>query len=717
MDSIERIKKDLFLYYCLVVTGVTLGGLSVIGLFLYMLVPGIYSMFAELFKRGFVVAVLGGGVSVLLIAPFSWSLYKLSRCSDPDRDLSNAHWERLKKGAYNLPLKLLIITLVFWPLATAIIGLWMWISGILTGGDAVRVGVCGLLYSPLQGIILYYLTRHALYRISEKLHGSTRWRFDRGGEGFGIRAKLTMSLLCLAVIPLVAGVLIEDVQREQSIVSRNLGEVCHVLSLIQASGPSGLEIGAWSDAVDWVKKDFHLSAQTEFQVADSSRRLLLGKESMTGEAKAAWYRTVAREDDGECLRAPVPGTRDFLVLRHFENPGVWISAVTRPFPEAMPFFSRFGRTIVLALVMIGLGVGLGFLAARDMGGPVMELSDKAKRASRGEYIEVASFLPDDEMSDLSIGFNALVGSIAKELSHSSGLVAQVREVIAGLGEHTDAILRLVEQQRVVVKEESSLSRQAKGKTEEIAKISREIKGKADVTRQRMNEASKAFGATDSTFSQVTRVMGEIVEVSERIATGMETQEQNYRRMEDVVRIIDDVAERTEILAFNAALESGGDREHGDRFAVVASEVQRLADRISEQTSAIKKLFGEMRGSSIEMVHAGSEGRERASRGPERIRELDQRIRVIEKSTSAASSSMQEIVGMAGNQDQSLEQLQTLVANVNTAASRLEEVSSGVERAVGRLNDLSERLGIMVKAELEIEEVPLETPAGVEEWEG
>jgi methyl-accepting chemotaxis protein len=176
---------------------------------------------------------------------------------------------------------------------------------------------------------------------------------------------------------------------------------------------------------------------------------------------------------------------------------------------------------------------------------------------------------------------------------------------------------------------------------------------------------------------------------------MENLESNYRRMEEVVRIIDDIAERTEILSLNAALEAGTRAEAGDRISVVATEVQRLSERISEQTADIRALFNEIRRSSLEMAQAIDVARDRAKEGPQWLRRLTDSLKGIENRARAATGSMADIVNMTGEQTQSLEQMKILISEIQAVASVIDEVNAGAESTVERLNSLAAHLRQLV----------------------
>jgi len=166
-------------------------------------------------------------------------------------------------------------------------------------------------------------------------------------------------------------------------------------------------------------------------------------------------------------------------------------------------------------------------------------------------------------------------------------------------------------------------------------------------------------------------------------------------MEQVVKIIEDIAERSEILAFNATLEAGGTGEAGGRLSVVATDMARLSERITEQVTDIKLLFRDVRTSSAEIVQAIEVGRERAQQGPERIKKIKASIARIEGRARSATASMNEIVKMADGQSRALTQMQIMVSEILSVAAIIDEISLSAENTVDRLNKLAEHLKSLV----------------------
>jgi hypothetical protein len=408
MDMKERLKKDIFLHFNLVQVGVTVVGCFIIFFFMLEACPGLMGMRGELASRGAPVGILLGALSLAYNFPFIKALFGLERFTFAGREMEPSAWAELQEATHRLPLRLLLLTFLMWPPGIAVIALWMKLSGVLNLTDSIRIAVCGVLYSPLQGLILFYSTRYSMRLLAALLHETGHGVTGERRGGLGIRTKLIGSFVCLAVVPLLAGVLISQVQRERVAVNLRLDDVCRALDRVQASAGPVSTAQAWEQAAQSTKQGGGLPEGTSFLVTDRKGGLLAGQFDRA--ARKVWRQGVESPPAaGECLKMPVPGQRRFMVMKYYQAPGIWISAVTFPFPEAAPFWSSYGVTLLLVVVVIGIGVFLGIVAAADVTKPVRQLSETAAAAARGQWAQASGFLPDDELSELSFGFNSLIG--------------------------------------------------------------------------------------------------------------------------------------------------------------------------------------------------------------------------------------------------------------------------------------------------------------------
>ncbi|MFO8058180.1 MAG: methyl-accepting chemotaxis protein [bacterium] len=668
--------------------GVSVAGAFVLLAFMMAAVPLIRYFFWPFFFRGVVAAMLAGALSIIYNWRYNRALYALSRSAAANERLPEDQVEKLEETASRLPLRLLFLTLLLWPATTLLLGFWMNLAGFLGLADAMRLGVTGVLYSPLQGFIFYFLARLSMRGLVRFLHSSG----NMGGYvitgRWGLKSRLVWSFACLALIPLLAGVLLYGVQKEHDAVEKSLDKTCLALEALHAAG-SGKN-GAWEEATKEVLAGVELPSSARFLVVDENGELLAG--GMGWEARQVWSReSKDRPSPGTCRVRPVPGTRQYVAMRYFPDPGVLVSASLHPLSRSDAFFFFSGTTLITAFLVVGLAVLLGYLAADDVIKTLHGISGEAAKLAKGRYSPVSGFLADREMQELVDSLNTLSGSMKKELKRSEEIMQETGNIISELASCSAELRSHAQRQREILDEHSPMVSRAGDKADELAAAAGAIRNEAQGSRDSMGEVFQKSRSAGETLQHLQEIIKGIDEASGVLVRDMEKVESNYRRMEEVVTIIDDVADRSEMVALNASLESSGGEGGRSRFSVVASEIQRLSENISRQTSAIKAIFGEVKNASVEMVQYIEINRDKSSGAPEWSAKLMQTLEGIRSKAHRASAAVEKIEKRAEEQNSSLEQMRMAMGEIKSMTDIMDQTSQGTESTSGKLADLSKRL--------------------------
>jgi methyl-accepting chemotaxis protein len=164
-----------------------------------------------------------------------------------------------------------------------------------------------------------------------------------------------------------------------------------------------------------------------------------------------------------------------------------------------------------------------------------------------------------------------------------------------------------------------------------------------------------------------------------------------------VKLIQDVANQTNLLALNAAIEAARAGEQGRGFAVVADEVRKLSERTAVATREIETAMGEMRDSGTAVMHTIASAVTRANEGGSKAAEVNDAIEALLRMTQQVGGFMQEMSGAlaeqrnaAGSLAREVEQAADMAEGSSRVAARiveqvdsLNEVSGSLGRAVGR----------------------------------
>jgi methyl-accepting chemotaxis protein len=187
-------------------------------------------------------------------------------------------------------------------------------------------------------------------------------------------------------------------------------------------------------------------------------------------------------------------------------------------------------------------------------------------------------------------------------------------------------------------------------------------------------------------------MGDIKEKNSGVINGIISLGNKVNRIRDIVRVINTITDQTKVIAFNAALEAAGAGETGKRFAVVAGEVNRLADDIAVLTRQIREQVEEIQSSSSSLIVYSEEGSDRIAEGYKLIKDLEDVFKEIRAGAEITSNQAQTITVSTQQQLKASEQI----------SSAIDEVSQGVKLFIGAAESAALSAGTLTKHAYELE---------------
>ena len=137
-------------------------------------------------------------------------------------------------------------------------------------------------------------------------------------------------------------------------------------------------------------------------------------------------------------------------------------------------------------------------------------------------------------------------------------------------------------------------------------------------------------------------MEDIKEKNSGVINGIVSLGNKVNKIRDIVRVINTITDQTKVIAFNASLEAASAGETGKRFAVVAGEVNRLADDIAGLTRQVREQVEEIRSSSSYLILYSEEGSDRIAEGYKLIKDLEDVFMDIRSSAEITSNQVQGI---------------------------------------------------------------------------
>jgi methyl-accepting chemotaxis protein len=382
--------------------------------------------------------------------------------------------------------------------------------------------------------------------------------------------------------------------------------------------------------------------------------------------------------------APIPGT-------------TWSLAVNVPVAEVYAKLKTLMWTsLLIALVVLGLAVAISFVIAAGITRPInaMKLMLQDIAQGEGDLTKRLNVQSNDELGETSRCFNTFIEKI-----HS--IISQVAQTTTRVATAATQVYTTSEQMATGAEQVASQSGTVATASEEMSATSGDIAQNCSMAADASREASRK--AMDG-VAVVERTVGIMNQIADRVKETSRTIESLGVRSDqigEIVGTIEDIADQTNLLALNAAIEAARAGEQGRGFAVVADEVRALAERTTRATHEISEMIKAIQGETKtaveameEGVHRVEEGRGESARSGEAIQSILQQINEVAMQVNQIATAAEEQTATTGEISSNMLQITEVVQQTAqgahesaAAASQLNRVAEELQRLVGqfRLN--------------------------------
>ena len=341
-------------------------------------------------------------------------------------------------------------------------------------------------------------------------------------------------------------------------------------------------------------------------------------------------------------------------------------------------------SIIIAIIGLIAVVGLGTLATRSIAKPLARVNRSLAKISAGDLTQRVRADNDDEFGELAESVNTLTSNfrklIGEIISQGDALSAAAASSIA-LG---DESLQQVDIQREQVQQTASNTQsvkttsqtnlaQVRQSMEELEAISQKSVQAVDLVaqcRQQVNEQSKQAQSSE--------------EVIKRL-------DANSHNIVGILDVIKTIAEQTNLLALNAAIEAARAGEQGRGFAVVADEVRTLATRTQSSTQEIESMIDALQKDAGQAVSAIGQGRELAIQSVTLTEAVGQQIEQIGQVITELTAINQGIVTDTNQQDKLLEDVAAALQRIVDLAEQSADSSVESNAAAQQVSQHAQRL--------------------------
>ena len=351
--------------------------------------------------------------------------------------------------------------------------------------------------------------------------------------------------------------------------------------------------------------------------------------------------------------------------------------------------SLWRQTLVVALALaLCLLLVLGFptLVTR----PLQQLLQRIEQIADGDgdlrpRLEVSS---RDELGRLGLAFNRFLDKLQpliREVGRVTGEVADSARRLSGMAAAND---QLIGREHLAVDQVSTAATQMSAAVNEVARSAQNAAEAAQLADEQSRQGAEVVGATIGSIRALAR---DVESASERIRT----LEHEAQQIGAVLAVIKGIADQTNLLALNAAIEAARAGEQGRGFAVVADEVRALAGRTQNSTNDIQQMIERLQQGVHNAVTAMQAGSQQARDSVERAAGVDQAIGRTGESVQRINDMAAQIATACEEQSSVTEEIARNISDIRDLSNQAAQTSGESTQASEHLSALSEGLAQLV----------------------
>lgn len=341
------------------------------------------------------------------------------------------------------------------------------------------------------------------------------------------------------------------------------------------------------------------------------------------------------------------------------------------------------RIIILVSILVFLfGCAVNFLIGTILVGPLRLMTSVALRIASGDLSQPGIGVSrSDEVGQMAAAFDRMLHLLRSLATIAERLGRGDLSVHLSLdGQFGEAVQRMIDGQRALVRQISDAAMKLGGAAAQIYAVMQEQEAATAKQAGSVEEVSRTMQSLHDSAGHIAESARGVFDNAQRtrqttdgMSTNVMTLSGHTNRIAELLEVIRDIADRSDLLALNASLEATRAGDAGRAFALVASEMRRLAERVTASVQDVKSLLVDIRASAAATAISTDESRKLAEGTNESARQITMVTQQQRTATGQVLDSMREISNILGESVTSTREIRASSEMLRKTAEHLNEV--------------------------------------------
>ena len=345
--------------------------------------------------------------------------------------------------------------------------------------------------------------------------------------------------------------------------------------------------------------------------------------------------------------------------------------------------SRYSIVLIIAAIFV-VAVGAGFLLLRAFSLPMQALTGALDIMRQGDFTTRMDAQRRDEFGVVAEGFNRMADELA-------ALVGQVQKSGLQVTTSVTEIAATSRQQQATATEIAATTAEIGATSKEISATSKQLVKTISAVSAVADQSAVLAGSGQAGLAHMGETMQHVMEATRSINSKLVVLNEKAGNINQVITTISKVAEQTNLLSLNAAIEAEKAGEHGRGFSVVAVEIRRLADQTAVATHDIGQTVKEIQAAVSSSVMGMDKFSDQVKRGLDEVHQISDQLSQIIQQVQTLAPRVEDVNEGMQAQAAGAEQITEALAQLNESAQQTVESLRQSSTAIDELNQVANGL--------------------------